>query len=55
MSDDIVIKKGRIYGGWREPVSIWMGIPGSIHADDTAQKVGLRDGTIEPVKAQPLI
>jgi hypothetical protein len=46
MSDDIMVKEGHIYGGWRQPVNIWMGIPGSIHADNVAQKVGMRGGTI---------
>ncbi|UCB42599.1 MAG: hypothetical protein JSV77_09110 [Dehalococcoidales bacterium] len=46
MSDDIVIKEGYIYGGWRAPVNIWQGAPGSIHTDDVAQKIGMRGGTI---------
>ena len=46
MSDDITVKEGCVYGGWREPINIWSELPGSIHADGVAQKVGLRGGTI---------
>ena len=46
MSDDITIKEGYMYGGWRAPVNIWQGAPGSIHTDDVAQKIGMRGGTI---------
>lgn len=46
MSDDITVKDGSMYGGWRKPVNIWMNLPGSIHNDDVAEKVGMRGGTI---------
>lgn len=46
MSDDITIKDGKMYGGWRKPVNIWMDLPGSIHNDGVAEKVGMRGGTI---------
>lgn len=46
MSNDITIGDGRMYGGWRQPVNIWQGAPGSIHTDEVAQKVGMRGGTI---------
>ncbi len=46
MSDDITIKEGYMYGGWRAPVNIWQGAPGSIHTDEIAQKIGMRGGTI---------
>jgi hypothetical protein len=46
MSDDITIKEGYMYGGWRAPVNIWQGAPDSIHTDEVAQKIGMRGGTI---------
>jgi hypothetical protein len=46
MTDDITIKDGYIYGGWRQPVNIWINVSGSIHEDATAQKIGMRGGTI---------
>lgn len=46
MSDDITVKDGKMYGGWRKPVNIWMDLPGSIHNDGVAEKVGMRGGTI---------
>lgn len=46
MADDMVVKDGKLYGGWRQPVNIWMDVPGSIHNDAVAQGVGMRGGTI---------
>jgi hypothetical protein len=46
MADDVIVKDGYMYGGWREPINIWMGVPGSIHNDEVAEKVGMRGGTI---------
>ncbi|MFX1281467.1 MAG: hypothetical protein ACFFA3_19115 [Promethearchaeota archaeon] len=46
MSDDITIKDGFVFGGWREPKNIWRNLTTSIHDDSTAQKVGMRGGTI---------
>ncbi|HEY90530.1 MAG TPA: hypothetical protein G4O07_01730 [Dehalococcoidia bacterium] len=44
MSDDTVVKDGKVYGGWRQPPNIW--INSWIHNDGTAQKIGMRGGTI---------
>ncbi|MGA3084512.1 MAG: hypothetical protein ABSE95_06925 [Thermodesulfobacteriota bacterium] len=46
MSEDIQIKDGYFLGGWRRPVNVWINLPGSIHNDEVAQKVGMRGGTI---------
>jgi hypothetical protein len=46
MSDDITIKDGFVFGGWREPKNLWRKLKTSIHDDSTAQKVGMRGGTI---------
>jgi hypothetical protein len=43
---DITIKDGFMYGGWRAPKNLWRGMETSIHNDKTAQKVGMRGGTI---------
>jgi hypothetical protein len=46
MGDDIVVKAGRLYGPWRQPRNLYNEIPGSIHDDATAQKLGFRGGTV---------
>lgn len=46
MAEDIQIKDGYIWGGWRKPINIWLDLPGSIHNDEVAQKIGMRGGTI---------
>ena len=46
MSDDITIKNGYLYGGWREPRNLWRDLKTSIHDDSVAHKVGMRGGTI---------
>ncbi|MBW2622516.1 MAG: hypothetical protein JRD68_06385 [Deltaproteobacteria bacterium] len=46
MSKDITVKDGTYYSGWREPINIWQGAPGSIHNDEVAHKIGMRGGTI---------
>ena len=46
ISNDIVIRDGFIFGGWREPENIWKHLTASIHDDEIAQKVGMRGGTI---------
>lgn len=46
MADDMMVKDGKLYGGWRQPVNIWQGAPGSIHTDSVARTVGMRGGTI---------
>lgn len=45
MATDMVVKDGKLYGGWRQPINIWMNT-GSIHNDAVAQSVGMRGGTI---------
>lgn len=44
--DDITIKEGWMYGGWRTPENLWRGLTTSIHDDGVAKKVGMRGGTI---------
>lgn len=44
--DDITIKEGWMYGGWRAPKNLWRGLTTSIHDDGVAKKVGMRGGTI---------
>jgi hypothetical protein len=44
--DDVEIKEGKIYGGWRAPENLYRALKTSIHDDDVAQKVGMRGGTI---------
>jgi hypothetical protein len=46
MGDDIIVKAGRLYGPWRQPRNLHNEIPGSIHDDATAQKLGFRGGTV---------
>ncbi len=46
MNEDIVIRDGNMYGGWRRPINVWANLPGSIHNDDVATKIGMRGGTI---------
>ena len=46
MPDDIITKDNRIYGGWRQPVNISASVKNSIHDDKTAQKLGMRGGTV---------
>jgi hypothetical protein len=46
MSNDMTVKDGCLYGGWRQPVNIWINEKGSIHDNDTARKIGMRGGTI---------
>ena len=46
MTDDITVKDNRIYGGWRQPVNISASVKDSIHDDETAQKLGMRGGTV---------
>ena len=44
--NDITIKEGWMYGGWRAPENLWRGLTTSIHDDSVAKKVGMRGGTI---------
>ena len=46
MSDDIEVKDGYMYGGWRRAVNAASGAEGSIHDDGTAQKLGMRGGAV---------
>jgi hypothetical protein len=47
MTDDIEIKEGYMYGGWRSPENKYHTSKTSIHDDSTAQKVGMRGGTVQ--------
>jgi len=47
MADDIEIKDGKIFGGWRAPENLARASTTSIHDDDVAKKVGMRGGTIQ--------
>ena len=46
MADDIEIKDGKMYGGWRTPENLYRALKTSIHDDKVAMKVGMRGGTI---------
>ncbi len=46
MDNEIVLKDGRLYGPWRQPRNLHNEIPGSIHDDKTAQRLGFRGGTV---------
>ncbi|MFX1531595.1 MAG: hypothetical protein ACFFBC_10825 [Promethearchaeota archaeon] len=46
MVNDIEIKDGKMYGGWRAPENLYRGLKTSIHDDTVAKKVGMRGGTI---------
>jgi len=47
MTDDIEIKDGKIFGGWRAPENLARGSKTSIHDDGVAKSVGMRGGTIQ--------
>ena len=47
MADDIEIKDGKIFGGWRAPENVYRTSTTSIHDDDVAKSVGMRGGTIQ--------
>lgn len=47
MADDIEIKEGKIFGGWRAPENLARTSTTSIHDDDVAKSVGMRGGTIQ--------
>ncbi|MFW9989170.1 MAG: hypothetical protein ACFFC3_10975 [Candidatus Odinarchaeota archaeon] len=47
MADDIEIKDGKIFGGWRAPENLIREATTSIHDDDVAKSVGMRGGTIQ--------
>ena len=46
MSDDITIKEGQMYGGWRRAVNAAIQMKDSIHDDATAQQLGMRGGAV---------
>lgn len=46
MGEDIEIKDGKMYGGWRAPKNLYRGLKTSIHDESTAKSVGMRGGTI---------
>ena len=47
MVDDIEIKDGKIFGGWRAPENLIRANTTSIHDDGVAKSVGMRGGTIQ--------
>ncbi|NVM44246.1 MAG: hypothetical protein HWN79_04960 [Candidatus Lokiarchaeota archaeon] len=47
MMDDIEIRDGKVFGGWRAPENVYKSNITSIHDDIVAQKVGMRGGTIQ--------
>ncbi|MHA2398729.1 MAG: hypothetical protein ACXADU_07550 [Promethearchaeota archaeon] len=47
MADDIEIKDGKMFGGWRAPENVYKASTTSIHDDTVAKKVGMRGGTIQ--------
>ena len=47
MTDDIEIKEGKIFGGWRAPENLVRSSTTSIHDDGVAKSVGMRGGTIQ--------
>jgi hypothetical protein len=47
MTDDIEIKEGKMFGGWRAPENLVRAKTTSIHDDDVAKSVGMRGGTIQ--------
>jgi len=40
------IINGKVYGAWRRGINAGQGMKGSIHEDSTAQKIGMRGGTV---------
>ena len=46
MTNDISVEVGRLVSAWQQPENRWAEIPGSIHNDEVATKIGMRGGTI---------
>jgi hypothetical protein len=46
MSDEIKMENGQAFGPWRHGINAAQGMKGSIHEDSTAQKIGMRGGTV---------
>ncbi len=47
MANDVEIKDGKIFGGWRAPENLARASTTSIHDDHVAKSVGMRGGTIQ--------
>ena len=47
MIDDMEVKEGKVFGGWRAPENLARASTTSIHDDDVAKSVGMRGGTIQ--------
>jgi len=47
MANDIEIKDGKLFGGWRAPQNLLRASTTSIHDDGLAKSVGMRGGTIQ--------
>jgi hypothetical protein len=46
MKDEIVVKEGFMYGPWKPSINAAAQVKGSIHEEETAQKVGMRGGAV---------
>ena len=46
MAEEVKIENGRAFGPWRHGINAAQGMKGSIHEDATAQKIGMRGGTV---------
>jgi hypothetical protein len=46
MKEEIVIKEGFMYGSWKPSINAAAQVKGSIHEEETAQKVGMRCGAV---------
>lgn len=47
MAEDLKIKNGNMFGGWRAPENLVRSSTTSIHDDNVAKSVGMRGGTIQ--------
>lgn len=46
MKDEIVVREGFMYGPWKPSINAAAQVKGSIHEEETAQKVGMRGGAV---------
>lgn len=46
MTQSVMIEEGKLLSEWQQPVNRWAELPGSIHNDEVATKIGMRGGTI---------
>lgn len=46
MTSAVKREDGKLVGDWQQPINRWADLPGSIHNDEVAHKVGMRGGTI---------